>query len=89
MTWREELDTLPELRDLAVCESGISESAVNPLDVDGKQKYGVFQYDVDTWSDFTTQMGYDGDILSGKDQLAVTKWAMANGYRSRWGVCLD
>jgi hypothetical protein len=86
--WLLELEKHPELKKLADCESGSTESAVNPKDVDGFPKYGLFQYHVPTWLWFQELMGVSGlDIMSGEDQLTVTRWAFSHGKSSHWGVC--
>lgn len=88
--WRAALSQDPELEALAVCESGINEKAVNKEDSDGEPKYGVWQYDADTWIAFQIEMGIEPtlNIYSGRDQLRVTRWALANGKASHWGICL-
>jgi len=94
--WRYELSLEPELEALADCESDFNEKAVNQQDSDGFKKYGLFQYHVPTWEWFVSMMRKDGlieedrimNILSGADQILVTRWAMNNGYASHWGVCL-
>lgn len=89
-TWRYELSQEPELEALAKCESGIKETALNNKDSDGEPKYGVWQYDADTWIAFQVEMGIEPtlNIYSGADQYKLTKWAFANGKQSHWGVCL-
>lgn len=89
-TWLHELSQEPELEALAKCESGINEKAVNKKDSDGEPKYGVWQYDADTWIAFQVEIGIEPtlNIYSGADQLTVTRWAFANGKQSHWGICL-
>lgn len=89
-TWRYELSLEPELEALAKCESGIDETAINLKDSDGEPKYGVWQYDADTWIAFQVEMGIEPtlNIYSGSDQLLLTRWAFSNGKQSHWGVCL-
>jgi len=87
--WRVELSQYPELEALAKCESTVNESAVNPSDSDGLPAYGLFQYKETTWEAFQKEMGVSGlDIMSGSDQLRVTKWAFSNNKQSHWGICL-
>lgn len=94
--WRYELSQNAELEALADCESNFNEKAVNAQDSDGFRKYGLFQYHVPTWEWFVSMMRKEGlieedrvmNILSGADQLEVTRWAFANGYESHWGICL-
>lgn len=89
-TWEQELSLDSELKALAGCESTLDEKAFNPKDIDGEPKYGVFQYDADTWIWFQVEMGIEPtlNIYSGDDQLLVTRWAMKNGKASHWGDCL-
>ena len=88
-SWKDELAQTPWLEQLAKCESGINEKAVNPKDSDNLPAYGLFQYKTGTWEYFQEEMGVSGlDIMSGEDQLRVTKWAMENGMASHWGICL-
>lgn len=88
-SWRDELAETPWLEQLARCESGINEKAINHMDSDGLKAYGLFQYKDFTWKAFQEEMGVSGlDIFSGADQLRVTKWAMKNGKASHWGICL-
>lgn len=88
-TWLYELEQDQELYDLAKCESQLNEKAINPMDSDGLMAYGLFQYKQGTWRWFQELMGVEGlDIMSGADQLSVTRWAMQNGKASHWGICL-
>lgn len=49
ITWKEELNNYPPklaivLADLAFCESGFNEKALNPNDLDNTPSYGLFQF---------------------------------------------
>ena len=88
-TWRDELAKTPWLENLAKCESNINERAVNEMDSDGLKAWGLFQYKIGTWLAFQKEMGVSGlDIMSGADQLRVTRWAMDHGKAGHWGICL-
>lgn len=88
-SWKNELAKDSVLQRLAECESGINEKAINHMDSDGLKAYGLFQYKTFTWEAFQREMGVSGlDIMSGADQLRVTKWAFAHGKESHWGICI-
>lgn len=88
-TWLHELQQDEELYKLAKCESSLNEKAINPMDTDGLEAKGLFQFKQMTWEAFQEEMGVSGlDIMSGADQLTVTRWAFANGKQSHWGICL-
>ena len=82
------------LHDLMMCESSGVARAVNPRDVDGKVKYGHYQYDTDTmkdvWYAFNMEristetaktIAYDPELSK-----EVTRFAIFEaGMSWRWG----
>lgn len=89
-TWEEIVKADKILNALALCESGMDPKIKNSKDSDGEAKYGLFQFDADTWIDWTDEInkeeGYrTWDIWNPDDQLKVTQWALANDLGSHWG----
>ena len=72
---------LPENKVVAIanCESRLNPKAYNPDDVDGRPKYGLFQFDKNTY--------VGKDIWDWKEQTRqATDW-MEKGYWRKWPVC--
>ena len=46
----------------AFCESGFNVWAFNPLDIDGKEKFSIWQYDRDTFAERLRRYNLEGDI---------------------------
>ena len=68
------------LKKLAVCESNLNPKAFNPKDVDGRPKYGLFQYDKRTF--------VGEDIWDWKEQTEQTAEWLSRGYWKKWPVCI-
>ena len=76
---------LGELYDLALCESSLNPLAYNPKDTDGKEKFGLFQFDKDTFNWALKRYGLEGDIWDYKLQLDLTQRLIKDGYARKWG----
>src|SRR3990167_6608247 len=64
------------LEKLAVCESKMNPRAYNPDDVDGRPKYGLFQYDTNTY--------VGKNIWDWKSQTEQTAQWIVKGYWKKW-----
>lgn len=78
------------IKDLAFCESSNNPLAVNPKDRDGRPKYGLFQFDMQTWKmyikryDLFHYTGWEeadwwNTIYSGYHQEIVLREMIKNG----------
>lgn len=69
------------LRRLADCESKLNPRAYNPNDTDGRPKYGLFQYDKNTF--------IGKDIWDWKAQTEQTAQWIVRGYWKKWPWCIE
>ncbi|QQG49896.1 MAG: G5 domain-containing protein [Candidatus Berkelbacteria bacterium] len=69
-----------------LCNRMMAESNGNPSSVGAGGKYlGLYQYDPNFWNSVSAKAGYGGaSIWDAKNQVYVTAWAWAHGYRGRW-----
>jgi len=78
------------LDKLAFCESSNNPLAVNPKDKDGRPKYGLFQFDIETWKMYIKRYNlfnhqdwedadYWNSIYSRDHQEIVIREMMKNG----------
>lgn len=66
-------------------ESRFNTKAYNPKDTDGKEKFGLLQYDTDTFSHLKKLADMpELSIKNWKDQLTLFFWAVKNGEGWRW-----
>lgn len=72
------------------CESNMNQAAYNPVDSDGKEKFGCMQFDIDTATDFMNRYGmYDPDVKAKLYDCNFSRRLSAlminDGFGSRWG----
>jgi hypothetical protein len=90
--WRD-LITEPVLIMLGKCEApdgkgGIDLNAYNPKDTDGKEKFGPFQFDCDTFYGAAERFGLeDANIASTTHQVILTKKLISVHEWWRWPTC--
>ena len=90
--WRD-LITEPVLIMLGKCESGdgkggIDLNAYNPKDTDGKEKFGAFQFDYETFYGAADRFGLENaDIASTTHQVILTKKLISVHEWWRWPTC--
>jgi len=83
----------PALILLSQCEAGngkgdINLNAYNPKDTDGKEKFGPFQYDYDTFYLGAERFGLKNpDIASATQQVWMTRKYLNAGEWWRWPYC--
>ena len=75
------------LLQLADCESSVNPLAFNPKDTDGKEKFGILQYDLDTWRWALKRYKLSGDIFDWKLQVKITQKLIKDGYAQKWPHC--
>ena len=81
---RENITTIPYIM-VVWKESALNPKAYNPRDIDGKQKFGLLQYDTNTWKYLTKKMKMpELSINNWKHQVQVFSWAIKNGEGWRW-----
>lgn len=62
------------------CESEGNQNAKG----DGGRSFGIFQFQKETWSRISKDMGEVLDINSTHDQAKLASWAFANDYEREW-----
>jgi len=73
------------LAKLMKCESGVSESAVNPNDLDNTPSYGILQFKPTTLSAFTVKYGIErNDNMDAEAQVAVVTHWLLNPKEVQW-----
>ena len=70
---------------LLECESSGRRGAYNPKDIDGRPKFGEFQYDSRTWNAWSMESGITGDPTNRADAIKMTRWALLRGFGKSWG----
>ena len=68
-----------ELLKVAICESKLNPNAIHYNDGGkGKHSVGIFQYQENTFKNFSKLMGEKLDYYSYNDQIKLTSWIFAN-----------
>lgn len=70
------------VQKLIDCESG--GKSVRIIDSNGYYSYGILQFQKSTWDDFSEQSGIVGDPMVPNDAITMARWAVRNGYGTRW-----
>ena len=70
---------------LAMAESSNNEEAVNPMDTDGRPKYGLLQFDARTFQYWcVAKYGLPDDIFSGEVQRTCAGLMIDDGQSYQW-----
>lgn len=70
---------------VAKCESTFNPKAYNPKDVDGRPKYGLYQFDRDTFNFYAPKSGIEKlDIWDAQQQAHTTAY-MLSIKKDQWG----
>ena len=74
------------LKSLETCESNGNERAINPMDTDGTESVGLYQFKYSTWKHYLKKYGMDSQtsIWEGKLQRQVVR-RMVDDPDVRWG----
>lgn len=86
LDWRVYLDLFPEIREIAFCESGINNKALNPKDSDGTRSVGLLQFKDKTFYKWAKLAQIDKpDIWNPIQQIVLYRWADEQGLNYHWG----
>jgi hypothetical protein len=79
--------TIPpeKMLSIAKCESTYNPKAFNPKDVDGRPKYGLFQFDKDTFATYAPMSGIKTMDIWDPAQQAHTTAYMLSIKQDQWG----
>ena len=70
---------------LVQCET--SGKSVKTLDINGKYSYGVLQFQMDTWNEWSEESGISGDPMNPIDAFKMGHWAISHGLINHWHNC--
>ncbi len=86
LDWRIYLDFFPDIREVALCESGISAKALNPKDTDGLPAKGLLQFKDKTFYKWAKLAGIENpSIWNPLQQIILYRWADEQGLERHWG----
>ena len=80
------LSMFPEIKSVAMCESGINSKALNPKDTDGLPAKGLLQFKDKTFYKWAKLAGIKNpDIWNPIQQIILYRWADENDLSNHWG----